>query len=128
MPMRSAAVATFDKAIRPRAGGRFGLFVWRVARRIGTLVAVAWRWRIGALILAKLLGDEGTPLRLSSSILRRISRASKSPRTSRVVTCVSTRLPVAPFITSFTSKIALIKSLKPRTTAHSFSAMSESPS
>eukprot|EP00965_Chrysotila_dentata_P130155 4303169-Pleurochrysis_carterae.AAC.2 len=61
-------------------------------------------------------------------MLRRISRASKSPMTSRTVTSVSARLPVAPFITSFTSSIVLIDSLKRRTTAHSFSAMSESPS
>eukprot|EP00965_Chrysotila_dentata_P068244 2256461-Pleurochrysis_carterae.AAC.4 len=56
MPMPSTAMATFDKAIRPRAGGRDLAFLFGVWRG-------AWQWRIGALILAKLLGDEGTPLR-----------------------------------------------------------------
>eukprot|EP00965_Chrysotila_dentata_P055239 1833171-Pleurochrysis_carterae.AAC.1 len=61
-------------------------------------------------------------------MFRRISRASKSLSTSRIVISVSGRLPVAPFITSLTSSMVLIDSLSLRTTAHSFSEMSASPS
>eukprot|EP00965_Chrysotila_dentata_P259869 6213711-Pleurochrysis_carterae.AAC.3 len=47
----------------------------------------------------------------------RISRASKSLSTSRIVASVRGRIPVAPFITSLTSRIVLMDSLKRRTTA-----------
>eukprot|EP00965_Chrysotila_dentata_P192733 6175345-Pleurochrysis_carterae.AAC.1 len=57
-----------------------------------------------------------------------ISRASKSLKTSRIVTSVSGRLPVAPFITSLTSRMVLIDLLSRRKTAQSFSAMSAWPS
>eukprot|EP00965_Chrysotila_dentata_P100812 3330092-Pleurochrysis_carterae.AAC.1 len=40
-------------------------------------------------------------------MLRRTSRVSKSPSTSRIVMRVRARLPVAPFITSFKSRIVL---------------------
>eukprot|EP00965_Chrysotila_dentata_P201661 6180687-Pleurochrysis_carterae.AAC.1 len=60
-------------------------------------------------------------------MLRRTFRASKSLRTSRIVARVRARSPVAPFITNLTSRIVLMRSLRRRTTAQSFSATSESP-
>eukprot|EP00965_Chrysotila_dentata_P156403 5166927-Pleurochrysis_carterae.AAC.1 len=67
------------------------------------------------------------PCGLSSSMLRRTSRASQSLKTSRMVTSVSGRSPVAPFITSFTSRMVFTLSLTRRTTEHSFSAINASP-
>eukprot|EP00965_Chrysotila_dentata_P048564 1610774-Pleurochrysis_carterae.AAC.1 len=61
-------------------------------------------------------------------MLRRTSRASKSPRTSRIVATVRPRSPVAHFITSFASRIVQMLSLNRRTTAHIFSAINGSPS
>eukprot|EP00965_Chrysotila_dentata_P243671 6205550-Pleurochrysis_carterae.AAC.1 len=58
----------------------------------------------------------------------RTSRASKSQKTSRSVARVGGRFSVAPFITSLTYRIVLIDSLRRRTTAHSFSAISASKS
>eukprot|EP00965_Chrysotila_dentata_P005347 175941-Pleurochrysis_carterae.AAC.1 len=67
------------------------------------------------------------PCGLSSSMLRRTSRASQSLRTSRMVISVSGKSPVAPFMTSFTSRIVLTLSLIRRTTEQSFSAIKASP-
>eukprot|EP00965_Chrysotila_dentata_P082921 2736031-Pleurochrysis_carterae.AAC.1 len=67
------------------------------------------------------------PCGLSSSMFRRTSRASQSLRTSGMVMSVSGKSPVAPFMTSFTSRIVLNLPLTRRTTAHSFSAIKASP-
>eukprot|EP00965_Chrysotila_dentata_P064954 2153265-Pleurochrysis_carterae.AAC.1 len=67
------------------------------------------------------------PCGLSSSMFRRTSRASKSLKTSRIVSRVKGRLPVAPFITSFTSRMVFTLSLTRRTTEQSFSAIRASP-
>eukprot|EP00965_Chrysotila_dentata_P218217 6190464-Pleurochrysis_carterae.AAC.2 len=93
---------------------------------IAALIAIAWR-RL-ALFLAKLLATKGRPWGLSSSMFRRISRASKSLSIVRIVASVSGRLLVASFMTSFTFTIVFMDSLKRRTTAQSFSAVSASPS
>eukprot|EP00965_Chrysotila_dentata_P053006 1758469-Pleurochrysis_carterae.AAC.1 len=68
------------------------------------------------------------PCGLSSSMFRRTSRASQSLSTSRIVSSVRGRFPVAPFMTSFTSEMVFTLSLIPRTTEHSFSAIKASPS
>eukprot|EP00965_Chrysotila_dentata_P154538 5106260-Pleurochrysis_carterae.AAC.1 len=68
------------------------------------------------------------PCGLSSSMFLRTSRASQSLRTSRMVMSVSGKSPVAPFMTSLTSRMVLMLSLTRRTTEHSFLAIRASPS
>eukprot|EP00965_Chrysotila_dentata_P020179 668159-Pleurochrysis_carterae.AAC.1 len=60
-------------------------------------------------------------------MLRQTSLFWNSPRTSRMVTSVSGKLPVAPRIMSITSSLVVMLSPMRRTAAQSFSATRESP-
>eukprot|EP00965_Chrysotila_dentata_P028636 951753-Pleurochrysis_carterae.AAC.2 len=90
MPVRSAAVATFDKAVGSRARGSFLRLVGSVVKRIAAFAAAAESAAFGLVQLDRML--------------RRISRASNLLKTSRIVSSERASLPAAFFITSFTSR------------------------
>eukprot|EP00965_Chrysotila_dentata_P154323 5100147-Pleurochrysis_carterae.AAC.1 len=107
VPMRAAAVPALCETGVPCTGRGFALPFARVSRRIRALRSVALR-RSGLdtfCLIATFRYMNALPCGLSSSMLRLTSRASQSLRTSRIVVSVSARSPVAPFITSFTSRI-----------------------
>eukprot|EP00965_Chrysotila_dentata_P164460 5430080-Pleurochrysis_carterae.AAC.1 len=55
-------MATYDVAIGPRPNRDLALLVRRVAWGIAAFVAIARRGRLGAVVLASLLGDQRSAL------------------------------------------------------------------
>eukprot|EP00965_Chrysotila_dentata_P137124 4535641-Pleurochrysis_carterae.AAC.3 len=112
-PVTSAAMAAPDITIGPRACRRLLVSLFGVWREESFRLS---RTRGGGECSGSLrpscLATNARPCGLSSSMFLRTSRASKSPRTSRIVVRVSGRFPVAPFITRLTSRIVFIDSLR----------------